>query len=118
MEIVRPVADSLALEVLLVVGTGLFRIAEDQVGLAHDPCQMRLTVLRDLAEKVFAELHDIVVVLLHEPAFEDVVVRQLGEAGVGRGLGEPVGRFAEVALGVAHISQRILGRSGIVGIRQ
>ena len=118
IEVVRPVADGLVLQILLVIGTGSLRIPEDEVGFAHDAGEMGLPVRRDLVEQVLAELHDIVVVLLHEAALEDVVVRELREAGVGSGLREPVGRLAEIALGVAHVAQGILGGCGIVGIRK
>ena len=65
-----------------------------------------------------AELDHVVVVLLVEAAFEDVVVRQLRETRVHRGFGEPVGGFPEIAQRVADVAQRILGRGRVVGRRQ
>ena len=79
---------------------------------------MRLAVRRDLVVDVLAELDHVVVVLLVEAALEDVVVRELGEARVHGGFREPVGRFAEIALRVAHVAQGILGRGRVVGRRE
>ena len=80
VEPVGAVADRLVRQVLLVVGTGLLLVAEDEVGLGHDAGEVRLAVRRDLVVDVLAELDHVVVVLLVEAALEDVVVRQLGEA--------------------------------------
>ena len=115
VEIVGTVADRLLLQVLLIVGTGLLLVAENEVRLGHDAGEMGLAVLRDLVENLLAELHHVVVVFLVEAAFEDVIVRELRETRVRRGFGEPIGGLAEITLRVAHVAQRILGRGRIVG---
>ena len=79
---------------------------------------MRLAVRRNLVVDVLTELDHVVVVLFVEAALEDVVIGELGEARVLRGFGEPVGGFAEIPLGIAYITQGILGRCGIVGRRE
>ena len=79
---------------------------------------MRLAVLRDLVEDFLSELDHVVVVLFVETAFEDVVVRELGETRIHRGLGEPVGRLAEIALRIADVTEGILGRGRVVGRRK
>ena len=118
VEPVGPVAGGIVRQVLLVVGTGLLLVAEHEVGLGHDAGEVRLAVRRDLVVDVLAELDHVVVVLLVEAAFEDVIVRQLREARVHRGFGEPVGGFPEIAQRVADVAQRILGRGRVVGRRQ
>ena len=118
VEPVGPVAGRVVRQVLLVVGTGLLLVAEHEVGLGHDAGEVRLAVRRDLVVDILAELDHVVVILLVETAFEDVVVRKLGEARVHGGFGKPVGRLAEVAQRVAHVAQRVLGRSRVVGRRQ
>ena len=118
VEPVGPVAGRVVRQVLLVVGTGLLLVAEHEVGLGHDAGEMRLAVLRDLVEDFLSELDHVVVVLFVETAFEDVVVRELGETRIHRGLGEPVGRLAEIALRIADVTEGILGRGRVVGRRK
>ena len=118
VEPVGPVAGRVVRQVLLVVGTGLLLVAEHEVGLGHDAGEVRLAVRRDLVVDILAELDHVVVIFLVETAFEDIVVRKLGEARVHGGFGKPVGRLAEVAQRVAHVAQRVLGRGRVVGRRQ
>ena len=79
VEPVGAVADRLFLQVLLVVGTGLLLVSEDEIGLGHDAGEVRLAVRRDLVVDVLAEL-DHVVVVLHRPASS---TRSPGNTGTG-----------------------------------
>ena len=114
VEVVAAGEGYLVLKVFLVVCAGLFNVSKHKVGLAHDAGHVRLAVFGDLMEKVFAEVHHILVVFLVEAALKDVVIREGLEAVVLGGKEEPLRRILEIALGVVDVAEDVVGRGRIV----
>ena len=118
IEKVAPGEFGLVPKVFLIITARLFYIALDEVGLAHDAGQMRLTVFRNFVEQVFSEAEDIIIVLLIEAALQDVVVGKCGETVVLCAELEPGSGLLEILLGIVDIAQGVIRRSGIVRIRE
>ena len=115
-EVVRAVLDALS-DAFLIVLPGLVHIAPHQIALAEDAAQAGTAVFGNLRHHLFPVGNHVVVVLLVEAAFEDIVERRLLETVVLLALVKPFFGLREAAPGVMDITQGEGRRGRVVRIK-